>query len=127
MFCFEGCVGNRDLHVLTHSCPTRRASDLTPMHVGGLMLLDRPKVGRSGFAAHLRAHLAQRLPKAKALRRILQPAPFALDHPHWADATEFDLDQHLSTRSEEHTSALQSLMRLSYAVLCLKKKKRQPH
>ncbi len=69
----------------------------TPMHVGGLMLLDRPKVGRSGFTAHLRAHLAQRLPKAKALRRILQPAPFALDHPHWTDATEFDLDQHLST------------------------------
>src|SRR3546814_10428076 len=27
-------------------------------------------------------------------------------------------------RSEEHTSELQSLMRLSYAVLCLKKKKR---
>src|SRR3546814_3434612 len=27
-------------------------------------------------------------------------------------------------RSEEHTSALQSLMRNSYAVLCLKKKKR---
>src|SRR3546814_4262732 len=28
-------------------------------------------------------------------------------------------------RSEEHTSELQSLMRISYAVLCLKKKKRQ--
>src|SRR3546814_5269395 len=28
------------------------------------------------------------------------------------------------TRSEEHTSELQSLMRISYAVLCLKKKKR---
>src|SRR3546814_10092975 len=27
-----------------------------------------------------------------------------------------------STRSEEHTSELQSLMRISYAVLCLKKK-----
>src|SRR3546814_10061211 len=27
------------------------------------------------------------------------------------------------TRSEEHTSALQSLMRISYAVFCLKKKK----
>src|SRR3546814_2267773 len=27
-----------------------------------------------------------------------------------------------STRSEEHTSELQSLMRLSYAVFCLKKK-----
>src|SRR3546814_9666751 len=28
-------------------------------------------------------------------------------------------------RSEEHTSELQSLMRISYAVLCLKKKKKQ--
>src|SRR3546814_10736791 len=30
-----------------------------------------------------------------------------------------------STRSEEHTSELQSLMRISYAVFCLKKKKRK--
>src|SRR3546814_396567 len=30
-----------------------------------------------------------------------------------------------SIRSEEHTSELQSLMRTSYAVFCLKKKKRQ--
>src|SRR3546814_4790718 len=29
------------------------------------------------------------------------------------------------TRSEEHTSELQSLMRISYAVFCLKKKKTQ--
>src|SRR3546814_13804985 len=29
-------------------------------------------------------------------------------------------------RSEEHTSELQSLMRISYAVFCLKKKKIQP-
>src|SRR3546814_1228517 len=29
------------------------------------------------------------------------------------------------TRSEEHTSELQSLMRISYAVLCLKKQKQQ--
>src|SRR3546814_9493522 len=29
----------------------------------------------------------------------------------------------LAARSEEHTSELQSLMRISYAVLCLKKKK----
>src|SRR3546814_4670142 len=29
-------------------------------------------------------------------------------------------------RSEEHTSELQSLMRISYAVFCLKKKKLQP-
>src|SRR3546814_9486150 len=31
----------------------------------------------------------------------------------------------LTDRSEEHTSELQSLMRISYAVFCLKKKKKQ--
>src|SRR3546814_4682502 len=30
-------------------------------------------------------------------------------------------------RSEEHTSELQSLMRISYAVFCLKKKNKQKH
>src|SRR3546814_5732079 len=30
-------------------------------------------------------------------------------------------------RSEEHTSELQSLMRISYAVFCLKKKKQSKH
>src|SRR3546814_2794225 len=33
------------------------------------------------------------------------------------------LSQPKKTRSEEHTSELQSLMRISYAVFCLKKKK----
>src|SRR3546814_1802364 len=33
--------------------------------------------------------------------------------------------QCLPLRSEEHTSELQSLMRISYAVFCLKKKKKQ--
>src|SRR3546814_7367363 len=31
----------------------------------------------------------------------------------------------VAARSEEHTSELQSLMRISYAVFCLKKKKKQ--
>src|SRR3546814_9214930 len=34
-------------------------------------------------------------------------------------------DNPASVRSEEHTSELQSLMRISYAVFCLKKKKRK--
>src|SRR3546814_5534269 len=33
----------------------------------------------------------------------------------------------LVRRSEEHTSELQSLMRISYAVFCLKKKKEKPN
>src|SRR3546814_9798241 len=40
---------------------------------------------------------------------------------------EFAVKRRLAEpRSEEHTSELQSLMRISYAVFCLKKKK-QPH
>src|SRR3546814_1390407 len=34
---------------------------------------------------------------------------------------------HALNRSEEHTSELQSLMRISYAVFCLKKKKHTSH
>src|SRR3546814_3559143 len=34
---------------------------------------------------------------------------------------------HGRIRSEEHTSELQSLMRISYAVFCLKKKKNKNH
>src|SRR3546814_1456278 len=42
---------------------------------------------------------------------------------------EVDSDRRLdlSGRSEEHTSELQSLMRISYAVFCLKKKKQTSH
>src|SRR3546814_9645080 len=35
-----------------------------------------------------------------------------------------DVHDRISVRSEEHTSELQSLMRISYAVFCLKKKKK---
>src|SRR3546814_8739150 len=43
--------------------------------------------------------------------------PFLLDVPGL-------FTEGLSQRSEEHTSELQSLMRISYAVFCLKKKKK---
>src|SRR3546814_4795675 len=38
-----------------------------------------------------------------------------------------DLAEQGEDRSEEHTSELQSLMRISYAVFCLKKKKTHKH
>src|SRR3546814_6507747 len=41
---------------------------------------------------------------------------------YWFDST-FEATE-CYPRSEEHTSELQSLMRISYAVFCLKKKKR---
>src|SRR3546814_8468317 len=53
---------------------------------------------------------------------------FASDFP--TDKLFGSFDRHMEAyhaivRSEEHTSELQSLMRISYAVFCLKKKKRQ--
>src|SRR3546814_8249467 len=39
--------------------------------------------------------------------------------------SEIVLLDHAEYRSEEHTSELQSLMRISYAVFCLKKKKKK--
>src|SRR3546814_1931636 len=40
----------------------------------------------------------------------------------WASRTGSRPARRLAARSEEHTSELQSLMRISYAVFCLKKK-----
>src|SRR3546814_9717174 len=47
----------------------------------------------------------------------------ALEDPRPSPAAEALLSGIGDSRSEEHTSALQSLMRISYAVFCLKKKK----
>src|SRR3546814_5988273 len=41
----------------------------------------------------------------------------------WLGARVEELGRAVHARSEEHTSELQSLMRISYAVFCLKKKK----
>src|SRR3546814_3720308 len=47
---------------------------------------------------------------------------------HWAARAEYSHAERAghTVRSEEHTSELQSLMRLSYAVFCLKKTKKTP-
>src|SRR3546814_4608238 len=67
---------------------------------------------------------ARRSPNARRGRR--SPKPLT-DHMHRlpADADWMAVAIALS-RSEEHTSELQSLMRISYAVFCLKKKIHQP-
>src|SRR3546814_6407137 len=44
-------------------------------------------------------------------------------HLHWFETPVRDAGGD-TVRSEEHTSELQSLMRISYAVFCLKKKKK---
>src|SRR3546814_4876490 len=61
------------------------------------------------------------------LEGIDRPLPFAADESCVSLAELDSLVGRFDTvnikRSEEHTSELQSLMRISYAVFCLKKKK----
>src|SRR3546814_2231594 len=47
--------------------------------------------------------------------------------PDNSDEPAMERFRHFLSRSEEHTSELQSLMRISYAVFCLKKKNQYIH
>src|SRR3546814_8736759 len=56
-----------------------------------------------------------------------EPAPLSADRSEGTHSSTGSLGsttgmQNRADRSEEHTSELQSLMRISYAVFCLKKK-----
>src|SRR3546814_6878903 len=80
------------------------------------------QIGRPSIAPErlLRAMLLQAIYSIRSERQLMERLEFDLlfrwfvglgaDEPAW-------------DRSEEHTSELQSLMRISYAVFCLKKKK----
>src|SRR3546814_10284748 len=80
-----------------------------------------------GIADHVALTVGERvLPERVAGEFVAEPGvgrfiTVALDT---SPNASFTLD-HEVIRSEEHTSELQSLMRISYAVFCLKKKKEQ--
>src|SRR3546814_6515713 len=59
---------------------------------------------------------------------LVSPRPKIRDHspPPGFGRCVMHAFHRASLRSEEHTSELQSLMRISYAVFCLKKKKHTP-
>src|SRR3546814_1421481 len=75
------------------------------------------------FRSHRRGRRSvegRRFPQAPAVRRARQDHDLRLVLRRLYDAQAAGKDQ--GRRSEEHTSELQSLMRISYAVFCLKKK-----
>src|SRR3546814_5023269 len=51
-----------------------------------------------------------------------EPIPVHFAYAHDINVETVSLRASMTDRSEEHTSELQSLMRISYAVYCLKKK-----
>src|SRR3546814_3111461 len=97
-------------------------------------LLLPPQGLRRGFAALMSAYNAQRIGAATVALGIAQGAyEQALAYSGRREqfgrpicefqGLQWMLADMATQRSEEHTSELQSLMRISYAVFCLKKKK----
>src|SRR3546814_7964300 len=103
-FFFSVNRDHRDQPVLTPSFPTRRASDLGG---GRDRAWDHAAVRPAVPVADLHVDRAAAVLGAGDGRERDGRHPLAGPH----------------RRSEEHTSELQSLMRISYAVFCLKKKK----
>src|SRR3546814_8679720 len=123
------------LHVLTLSLPTRRSSDLTDRDIRRLYSSIALPLGKS-----TRLNVCQPRCCGKTCRpspsqrsgRTGPPSPHDGGSPAWVLPSRSGRQQRPSPsdppspwshRSEEHTSELQSLMRISYAVFCLKKKK----
>ncbi len=84
----------------------------TPMHVGSVMLLELPNKKGYDFRAALIAHLAERLPRAPALRRVLHEAPLDLGHPMWGEADDLDLSAHVRQRKLPGKGGHKKLMAL---------------
>src|SRR3546814_5142685 len=89
-----------------------RSSRRHPRDLSGGGAVSRPVARRRRRAAPLR-----RRASADADRQGRAPAAPPRD----------DRDPDPAHRSEEHTSELQSLMRISYAVFCLQKKRNHAH
>src|SRR3546814_8411641 len=81
----------------------RAAGDDTPRHA-----IADASDGRAAFAAQVDI--------------VGEDHGFGRGHLHFERALDLDAGPLQMHRSEEHTSELQSLMRISYAVFCLKKK-----
>src|SRR3546814_8009812 len=94
----------------TTLCRSRQPLAHAGQAVAGVRILGAPAV-----VARLQADRI-------AVPGVAQPQDLRLRVPHRAGD-----DLLGAARSEEHTSELQSLMRISYAVFCLKKKKNSKH
>src|SRR3546814_2903694 len=92
-------------------CPTRRSSDLE-FEAFARRAVDRHRLGG--------AHQPRRAQEGQAPPRgVIE----IMDQPtRRRERGARERPEAVERRSEEHTSELQSLMRISYAVFCLKKK-----
>src|SRR3546814_6043720 len=106
-------VCSSDLQIRVHMAHLKHPILGDPLYGGALKL---PRAASEELVAALRGFRRQAL-HAEVLEFVhpLSGQPLRCSAPVPEDMLEL--------RSEEHTSELQSLMRISYAVFCLKKKK----
>src|SRR3546814_2890801 len=103
---------------------TVRAVRKVEFHAGAKEEVERCFVDRRGGRG---AVVGRRviMPGRVHMRAVVGAERQHLDRPAFAVGQIFarqSREKHRDLRSEEHTSELQSLMRISYAVFCLKKK-----
>jgi len=67
----------------------------TPMHVGGLYLIDLPAGYKGDYYEDVKAHIAKRMPMVSLFQRKLALMPFELANPVWVDDDDMDLDYHI--------------------------------
>src|SRR3546814_6425997 len=87
----------------------------------GDALVYRGNVG-TGFDTETMAALAKKFASRERKTAPIEVGAVPADKVHWLKP---EIVAEIALRSEEHTTELQSLMRISYAVLRLKKKKTQ--
>ncbi len=66
----------------------------TPMHVGGLSLIELPRGYSGNFYEDYKNHIARRLHLVPQLSQKLLSLPFDIDHPIWIEA-DVDIDYHI--------------------------------
>src|SRR3546814_3483991 len=97
------------------------SSDVCSSDVGALPLaghgIDEDRLVRTP-----RPRLAEAVPHRLQRRALFGGQILRIDHHHVGQPLVVEARRIDRLRSEEHTSELQSLMRISYAVFCLKKK-----
>src|SRR3546814_7246699 len=83
-----------------------------------------PSASGLGHRGDLTRNIANLADAAHYLCMLHGRHPGVIDHAAMRTAHNDARGWLITPRSEEHTSELQSLMRISYAVFCLKKKKK---
>ena len=67
-----------------------------PMHVGSLILFEKPKGHRGSFYKNIRSHIQSRMHLAPLFSRRLAFMPLDLTNPVWVNAGQVDIDRHIT-------------------------------